>query len=105
MTLSSPKKEKDKGFYAVYVALVPHTQNSTSKIALYGHLLRAESSAVKLFKVILKVESGMSTTESVTCAHIHPSPGTIQDVKFVDDEHMMLAIVDDCRFMRTFPNQ
>ena len=37
----------------------------------------------------------MSSTRSVYSAHIKVSCGTIQDVKFVDDENMMLAIVDD----------
>ena len=47
----------------------------------------------------LKVENGMSSTQSVYYAHLKVSPGTIQDVKFVDDENIMLAIVDDCKFI------
>ena len=45
----------------------------------------------------LKVENGMSTTESVGFAGIHPSPGRVQDVKFVDDESIMLAITGECK--------
>lgn len=37
----------------------------------------------------------MSSTQSVYCAHLKMSRGTIQDVKFVDDENIMLVIVDD----------
>lgn len=56
----------------------------------------AENSSVKIFKVTLKVENSMSTTESVKFAGIHPSPGRVQDVKFVDDESIMLAIIGEC---------
>ena len=56
--------------------------------------------AVKILKVNLKVENGMSSTQSVYCSHSKVSHGTIQDVKFVDDENMMLAIVDNCNLTR-----
>ena len=55
-----------------------------------------ENSSVRIFKVTLKVENGMSTTESVRFAGIHPSPGRVQDVKFVDDENIMLAVIGEC---------
>ena len=56
--------------------------------------------AVKVFKVNLKVENGMSSNQSVYCAHLKVPRGIIQDVKFVDDENVMLAIVDDCESIR-----
>ena len=67
-------------------------------MTLHWIVLRTEKDIVKLFKVTLKVENGMSATESVTCATIYPLPGTIRDIGFVDDENMMLAIIGGCGF-------
>ena len=64
---------------------------------MYDSNLDTENSSVKVFKVTLKVENGMSTTESVRFAYIHPSPGRVQDVKFVDDESIMLAVIGECK--------
>ncbi|KAL9602386.1 MAG: hypothetical protein Q9179_002543 [Wetmoreana sp. 5 TL-2023] len=54
---------------------------------LLGHL------QIKIFRIRLAVEKGVSSTKSVKCAQILVSTGTIRSLKFVDDECLMLAFV------------
>ena len=60
---------------------------------------------MRLFRVTLRVENGMSDTESVSYVDIHPSSGKIQDVRFVDDENIMLAVVRECKYLRVYTTE
>lgn len=47
----------------------------------------------------------MSDTKSVNYVDIHPSSGKIQDVRFVDDENIMLAVVGECKYLQVLYNR
>ena len=47
----------------------------------------------------------MSDTKSVEYVDIHPSSGKIQDVRFVDDENIMLAVVRECKYLRVYSTE
>lgn len=47
----------------------------------------------------------MSDTDSVEYVDIHPSSGKIQDVRFVDDENIMLAVVRECKVPASLYNR
>lgn len=48
---------------------------------------------VRIFRMSLVVENGVSSSIGVQCAHIPTPAGAVRDVKFVDDELLMLAFV------------
>ena len=54
---------------------------------------------VRIYRVVFKIESGMSSTIVVEHALIEtPVPiESVRDVKFVDDEALMIAFSDDCQ--------
>lgn len=92
------KNDRGKGYYTIYIALVPRSNNTMGKPIQYILGFDTNNRAVRLFRVTLKVENGMSNTESVQYAHIHPATGKVQDVKFVDDQNIILAVVGECQY-------
>ncbi len=40
----------------------------------------------------------MSTTTNVQSSSIRVTTGRIQDVRFVDDDNVMLAVISDCAY-------
>lgn len=61
-------------------------------------IARAEDTAltrgtVRIFRVSLVVENGVSSSTGVQSARIPTPAGAVRDVKFVDDELLMLAFV------------
>ena len=52
---------------------------------------------VRVYKVLLEIENGMSTTTSVETASIRLAGFEVKDVKFVDDDEFMLATSDECK--------
>ncbi|KAL9011267.1 MAG: hypothetical protein Q9173_003875 [Seirophora scorigena] len=67
-------------------------QAATSSFSVFvavGPLARETS--VKIFHISLSVDKGVSTSKEVQCARIPTPPGAVRDIKFVDDEILMLA--------------
>ena len=85
--------------YTLYVALGPtHLLNRSklsSRIIIVILLIRV---LVRICRVLFKIENGMSSTHGVEYALIQtPTPiESIRDVKFVDDEALMIAFSNDC---------
>lgn len=52
--------------------------------------------AVRIYRLVLNIENGVSATEPVELATIRLADGTVDDIKFVDDETLMLSISKDC---------
>ncbi|KAL8715523.1 MAG: hypothetical protein Q9220_000859 [cf. Caloplaca sp. 1 TL-2023] len=48
---------------------------------------------IKIFRIELAIENGVSSTETVQYACIPLNAAFVRDLKFVDDEHLMLAII------------
>ncbi|KAL8656732.1 MAG: hypothetical protein Q9210_000073 [Variospora velana] len=48
---------------------------------------------IKIFRISLSVEKGVSSSKGVQCARIPTPAGAVRDVKFVDDEILLLAFV------------
>lgn len=53
---------------------------------------------VNLFRVLLGLENGVSRTQYRECASIKFGHGFVQDIKFVDDETLMVALVEECKY-------
>lgn len=47
---------------------------------------------VRITRIEFIIENGISSTRNVEYANIRAHPGKIEDLKFVDDEKLMLAI-------------
>ena len=52
--------------------------------------------AVRIYRLVLNIEKGVSATEPVELALIRVPDGTVDDIKFVDDEALMLSISKEC---------
>ncbi|KAL9615153.1 MAG: hypothetical protein Q9167_000359 [Letrouitia subvulpina] len=65
--------------FVIYVALGPTNQRNL----------------VKLFRVLLSLENGVSRTQYRECALIKFGHAYVQDIKFVDDETLMVALVEE----------
>ncbi|KAL8733147.1 MAG: hypothetical protein Q9166_002339 [cf. Caloplaca sp. 2 TL-2023] len=48
---------------------------------------------VKLFRIRLAIENGVSSTKNVACVRIPVPTGAVRDLKFIDEEYLMLAFV------------
>ncbi|KAL8789954.1 MAG: hypothetical protein Q9213_000840 [Squamulea squamosa] len=55
-----------------------------------GSLIRA---IVRVFRARFAVENGVSSTRSVSCLRIPVSASAVRDLKFIDDQFLMLAFV------------
>ena len=92
-------RKADADEYVLYVALGPTRLQAgsefSSRILLPFLLMRV---LVRIFKVFFKIENGMSSTQGVECALVKiPMPiESVRDVKFVDDEALMIALTTDC---------
>lgn len=52
---------------------------------------------VRICRIKLKIENGMSSSQTVEYASIVSQLGNIQDLKFVDDEKLMLVMSQECK--------
>ena len=52
---------------------------------------------VRIYKVLLEIKNGMSSTKSVEGAVIKTAGWDVRDVKFVDDHDLMLAVSTKCK--------
>lgn len=73
---------------------------------------------VQITRIEFKIENGVSSTQNVEYANIRTHSGKVKDLKFVDDEKLMLAIsgkskrpqkprslsyeIDNCSFILSF---
>lgn len=58
---------------------------------------------VRITRIELKIENGISSTQNVEYANIRAHPGKVQDLKFVDDEKLMLAISQESKLLELSP--
>lgn len=54
-----------------------------------------DKKSVYICRIKLKIENGMSFTQTVEYALIMNRLGNVQDLKFVDDEKLMLVMSQD----------
>lgn len=55
---------------------------------------------VCIYRIVLQVENGMSSTGNVEIAFIRTTGWNIRDAKFVDDEELVLAVSDNGKQQR-----
>lgn len=53
--------------------------------------------SVQIYRIVLQIENGMSTTTRVECASLQIVGLDVKDIKFVDDDDLILAVSDGCR--------
>ena len=87
------KHAREINVCVTYVASVPFENREKGKI--YAH--RAPVSVLRkrivwIHRVILKIENGISTTMSVEYALVQLSLEKVVDVKFVDDDSLIVAL-------------
>ena len=52
---------------------------------------------VRVYRIVLEIENGMSTTRSVEIASVRLAGFDIKDVKFIDDDEFVLATSDESK--------
>ena len=57
----------------------------------------AKPRIVHIFKILLEISNGMSSTKSLESAVIKTAGWEVRDVKFIDDDELMLAVSTDCK--------
>ena len=57
----------------------------------------AKPSLVHIYKILLEIKNGISSTQSVEGAVIKTAGWEVRDVKFVDDNELMLAVSTKCK--------
>lgn len=67
------------------------TVRPQGQVPLTGLLIK---SAVKITRVTLAIESGVSSTKSVKHSWVPTPAGAVRSLKFIDDEFIMLALVE-----------
>lgn len=72
-----------------------------ARISVISPHLRSKRTAltlrvVPIYRLVLDIENGVSATEPVELATIRLPDGTVDDIKFVDDETLMLSITKEC---------
>lgn len=52
---------------------------------------------VRVYRIVLEIENGMSTTTSVEIASVRLTGFDVKDVKFVDDDEFVLATSNESK--------
>ena len=52
---------------------------------------------MRVYRIVLEIENGMSTTTSVEIASVRLADFDVKDVKFVDDDEFVLATSDESK--------
>ena len=52
---------------------------------------------VRVYRIVLEIENGMSTTTSVEAASVRLAGLDVKDVKFVDDDEFVIATSDESK--------
>lgn len=52
---------------------------------------------MRIYRVVLEIKNGMSSTKSVEGAEIKTAGWEVRDVKFVDDDELVLAVSAQCK--------
>ena len=47
---------------------------------------------MRIYRLVLEIRNGMSSTKSVECAVIETAGWEVRDVKFIDDDELVLAV-------------
>lgn len=86
----------------VYVALAAADEQKFGNISVsnLGEETVLTIHAVRIYRLVLNIENGVSSTEPVELALVRVPDGTVDDIKFVDDEALMLSISKRCWWPR-----
>lgn len=57
----------------------------------------AKLTLVHIYKIMLETQNGISSTKSVEGAMIETAGWEVRDVKFVDDDELVLAVSTKCK--------
>ena len=52
---------------------------------------------MRIYRIVLEIENGMSTTTSVEIASVRLAGFDVKDAKFVDDDEFVLATSDESK--------
>jgi len=72
-----------------------HAQDSSDTVDLPTRRQAPEADKLHIYRVVLKIENGVSGTESVELSSIDLPPGSVEDMKLVDDTSLILAITEN----------
>ena len=50
-----------------------------------------------IYRLELKIENGISSTQTVEYAYLPKDLGAVLDLKFMDDEQLMLVVSKECK--------
>lgn len=91
-----PKKDIiSTGEVSIYVALGPSSREARGpSVQSGGRRCPLTQAAIKMFRITLVVETGVSSTKSVQYDNIPVPAGAVHDMKFIDDEALAVAFTD-----------
>ena len=95
---STRKHVDERKEFILYVVLGPVTHQSegtTSRKPPCEKKLKPR--LVRIYRIVLGIKNGMSSTNSVEVAVIKTAGWEVKDVKFVDDDEMVLAVSTKCK--------
>ena len=58
---------------------------------------RLGEQVVQIYRIAFRNEHGMSTTKGIKCASIRTDGWIVNDIKFIDDEDIILAMSNNCK--------
>lgn len=58
---------------------------------------KAKPRLVRIYRILLGIKNGTSSTKSLECAVIKTAGWEVRDVKFVDDDELVLAVSAQCK--------
>lgn len=53
--------------------------------------------SVCIYKITIDIENGMSSTRCVECTFIRASGWVLKDIKFIDDDELVIAALDQSK--------
>ena len=78
--------------FILYVVLGPVTHQSEGRTLRKPLSEDIKARLVRIYRIVLGIKNGISSTKSAEVAVIKTAGWEVRDVKFVDDDEVMLAV-------------
>lgn len=80
--------------------MISEDKEASNKASVYVAVgPRLEQAVVHIYRVGLRIENGISTSEGIGCASIRLGSWHLKDIKFVDDTDVLLAMSNNSEFL------
>ena len=96
---AAPISLRNSVSHKIDLRMVIEEPQDIDRVCLYvagGSMLG--KSVVEIHRIAFHSENGMSTTQGIECASMRTHGWSVNDIKFIDDEDIMLAMSNDCKY-------